>query len=56
MTAGAKPVISCFHHPVDNDSSLKELADLPLGWYAERAEPGAPWVRHQKQSDSEAIS
>jgi len=27
-------VVSCFHHPIDRDPSLAELADLPLGWYA----------------------
>jgi hypothetical protein len=53
MTAGAKPVVSCFHHPVDKDSSLKELADLPLGWYAERAKPDAPWIRRQKEQEDE---
>jgi hypothetical protein len=50
MSNGGGPVISCFHHPVDNDPSLSELADLPSGWWAERAEPGKPWVRskHEK--------
>ncbi len=38
-------VLSCLHHPIEKDRSLIELADLPLGWYAERAEPGAPWIR-----------
>jgi hypothetical protein len=41
------PVLSCFHHPVDNDPSLKELADLPLRWWAEREAPGSPWIRHE---------
>jgi hypothetical protein len=27
------------------DASLNELVDLPLGWYAERPTPEAPWVR-----------
>ncbi len=36
MSDGGDPVISCFHHPIDRDPSLAELADLPLGWYAER--------------------
>jgi hypothetical protein len=31
MSDGGGPVVSCFHHPVDNDPSLSELADLPLG-------------------------
>lgn len=38
-------VLSCLHHPIEKDHSLIELADLPLGWYAERARPGEPWVR-----------
>jgi hypothetical protein len=45
MDAGGGPVISCFHHPIDTDPSLKELADLPIGWYAERTQPGEPWTR-----------
>ena len=27
------------------DSSVNELADLPLGWRAWRGSPGAPWQR-----------
>jgi len=30
---------------VRQDLTLKQLADLPLGWYAERASAGAPWTR-----------
>ncbi|MBI2687369.1 MAG: DUF4262 domain-containing protein [Acidobacteria bacterium] len=52
MSGGDKPVISCFHHLIDKDSSLKELADLPLGWYAERAERDAPWVRRKHDEES----
>lgn len=48
MTDGGGPVISCFHHPIDCDSSLVELADLPAGWYAERARVGEPWVRRKR--------
>lgn len=29
------------------DPSIGELADLPLGWTAERSEPGEPWRRQQ---------
>ena len=47
MAARGGPVLVCFHHPVDNDPTLKELADLPLGWYAERSKPNEPWVRHE---------
>ena len=52
MAGDDKPVISCFHHPIDQDPSLKELADLPLGWYADRSAPHEPWVRH-KHEESE---
>lgn len=45
MDGGGGPVISCFHHPIDNDPTLCELADLPLGWYAERSKPGEAWIR-----------
>ena len=27
------------------DPSVAELADLPMGWRAARAHPGAPWSR-----------
>lgn len=47
------PVAVCFHHPIDEDPSLVELADLPRGWYAERNAPGAPWVRHQLEENSQ---
>jgi hypothetical protein len=42
MSDGGGPVISCFHHPIDRDPSIAELADLPLGWYAERIGVGDP--------------
>lgn len=47
MSGGNLPLVSCFHHPIDRDRSLEELADLPLGWWAERAAPGQPWIRHR---------
>lgn len=30
---------------VNRDATVLELADLLLGWYAERADAAAPWVR-----------
>jgi Domain of unknown function (DUF4262) len=55
MDKGGGPVLTCLHHPIDADRSLKELADLPLGWWAERREPGAAWVRKEHEpDDSEA--
>lgn len=47
MNEGGGPVISCFHHPIDNDRSLEELYDLPQGWYAVRDKPGDPWERFE---------
>lgn len=54
MADGGGPVLSCLHHPIDNDPSLAELADLPLGWYAERAKVGEPWVRRKHTSEDGA--
>ena len=51
MSDGGGPVISCFHHPIDHDPSLAELADLPLGWYAERNGVGEPWTRKKHSTD-----
>jgi hypothetical protein len=51
MSDGGGPVIVCFHHPIDGDPSLKELADLPIGWYAERTKPGELWTRNQHDPD-----
>jgi Domain of unknown function (DUF4262) len=51
MADGGGPSPSCFHHPIDRDPSLAELADLPLGWYAERCEVGQPWVRKKHRAD-----
>ena len=51
MSDGGGPVISCLHHPIDNDPSLAELADLPLGWYAERDRVGEPWTRNRHSTD-----
>lgn len=35
------------------DSSLLELADLPVGWQAVRAAKGQPWSRSQCEPASE---
>ncbi|WP_204101549.1 hypothetical protein [Occallatibacter savannae] len=40
-------VAVCLHHAIDADPTLKELADLPLGWCAEREKLGDPWARSQ---------
>jgi hypothetical protein len=44
-------VLSCFHHPIDVDASLKDLADLPLGWWAERDAPGERWRRYEHEPE-----
>ncbi len=54
MSGDKEPVISCFHHPIDRDPSLRELADLPLGWWAERAKLGDPWIRTQHDPEDES--
>jgi hypothetical protein len=51
MSDGGGPVLSCLHHPIDRDPSIAELADLPLGWYAERTMPGEPWIRKQHSNE-----
>jgi len=51
MSDGGGPVLSCFHHPIDRDPTLAELADLPLGWYAERDKVGEPWIRRERARD-----
>jgi hypothetical protein len=51
MSEGGGPVLSCLHHPVDDDRTLEELHDLPIGWYATRKSPGAPWERFEHPPD-----
>ncbi len=53
MADGGGPVLSCLHHPVDRDASLKEIADLPRGWYAEREAVGKAWSRHKLEAETE---
>jgi len=36
---------------VDLDPTLRELADLPLGWQASRATPQSAWSRSPMQDD-----
>ncbi|HEV3163922.1 MAG TPA: hypothetical protein VGZ22_07800 [Isosphaeraceae bacterium] len=35
----------CLFEMIDFDPSLRELADLPLGWHAWRASPEQPWQK-----------
>lgn len=41
-------------HLVGADTSLAELADLPLGWMASRPATGDPWSRRPRASDPRA--
>jgi hypothetical protein len=47
MSEGGGPVLSCLHHPIDNDRSLEGLHDLPLNWYATRDDVDSPWERFE---------
>jgi hypothetical protein len=51
MAGGGGPVVSCLHHPIDDDPTLKEVCDLPLGWYATRDNPDSPWQRFELPPD-----
>ena len=44
-------VLVCLHHPIDNDPTLKDLADLPIGWWAERSKPGDLWIRYKQEPE-----
>lgn len=44
-------VLVCLHHPIDRDPTLTELADLPVGWYAERDAVGEQWTRKKHPTD-----
>lgn len=53
MASGDGPVLSCFHHPIDSDTALSELADLPRGWYAERSQSWRAVGSKKHDSDDE---
>jgi hypothetical protein len=42
-------VLVCLHHPIDDDPTLKDLADLPIGWWAERSKPEDLWIRYKQE-------
>jgi hypothetical protein len=48
---GAGPGWTCLHHPIDADPSLKELANLPIGWCGKRTKPGEPWIRQRLEPE-----
>jgi hypothetical protein len=41
----------CFHHIVDKDPTIKELADLPVGWCAWRENATSPWLSESTAAD-----
>ena len=43
----------CLHHIIDKDATIKDLADLPVGWCAWRENVAAPWVRELVGADAE---
>jgi hypothetical protein len=45
--------IVCLGCMVVRDEELAALADLPLGWCAERANVGSSWVRERNPTESE---
>ena len=44
--------LTCFHHIVDADPSIKQLIDLPPGSRAWRDKPEDPWMRDDSDRDS----
>lgn len=41
----ANALLVTLHSIVNRDASIAELADLPIGWQAEREHKAAPWKR-----------
>lgn len=46
-------LLACMGCMVERDPSLRELADLPLGWSASRAQPGAAWQRREEPPEED---
>ncbi len=49
-------IVVCLGHIVEYDPSIRELADLPLGWRAWRATPAEPWQREEMEPEAEGES
>jgi hypothetical protein len=45
-----RAMLVALHEMVQLDATVAELADLPRGWQASRAGPGAPWIRGPQSS------
>jgi hypothetical protein len=50
MSGGREPVLLCLHHAIDNDPTLIQIADLPVGWWAEGVKPGELWIKQRHDS------
>jgi hypothetical protein len=46
-----EPVLLCMGCVFERDPSLREIADLPLGWSAFRPAVGDPWERWEKEPE-----
>jgi hypothetical protein len=42
-------------HLLDDDETLEQLADLPVGWQAWRSSAGAAWRREEIPEDQELL-
>ena len=53
--AEADAMVVALQEVLAHDPSIAELADLPLGWFAERTAAGQPWVRHPQPPPNHAL-
>jgi hypothetical protein len=53
MSDGGGPILSCLHHPIDDDPTLKQLFDLPIGWYAQRDTVDSQWERFKRPPEDD---
>lgn len=53
VTEEDQPMIVALAVVVNQDPTLKELADLPIGWQATRTHKAAPWHRTPKPPDDQ---
>jgi Domain of unknown function (DUF4262) len=45
--------IVCFHHIIDKDATINQLADLQPGWCAWREDASSPWIREPHAPDAD---
>jgi hypothetical protein len=46
--------VVCLGCCFERDPTIGELADLPIGWIAQRESVGAPWLREPSEPEHEA--